>query len=215
MDATCQVDEKVFKIPGNYKCRNYYGASNLDPSMIDTSNGTGAIAAAASAYPARANRYYQRNQQPVDEDDILLQLAIQQSLSMSSTGGGGGGANEGSNEQSGEEQVTALELLNETRLNARPGDTNSLQDYHRNAASRANDDDLILQRVLAESLALTGNSTDASAVEPTGAIVGLSADDELMRVLEMSRREEEERARRAQQEEEELQKILELSMLEK
>jgi hypothetical protein len=45
--------------------------------------------------------------------------------------------------------------------------------------------------------------------------VDVVADDDLRKILELSKKEEEERAKRIQDEEEELRKILELSLLEK
>lgn len=100
------------------------------------------------------------------------------------------------------------------------------------------EEDLILQRVLAESLLTSqagvsgggsGETSDnlpqiqlasGTTVEPEvnrariPATVGGGVDD-LSRVLEMSKREEEERRRREQEEEEELRRVLELSLLEK
>ena len=69
-------------------------------------------------------------------------------------------------------------------------------------------------RILAESL-MTG---DSSSVTTTNNPLDRTSNDDLdlLRVLEMSKREEEERERRLrEQEEEELQKILELSLQEK
>ena len=43
----------------------------------------------------------------------------------------------------------------------------------------------------------------------------VAADDDLRKILELSKKEEDERAKRIQDEEEELRKILELSLLEK
>jgi hypothetical protein len=45
--------------------------------------------------------------------------------------------------------------------------------------------------------------------------VDVVADDDLRKILELSKKEEDERAKRIQDEEEELRKILELSLLEK
>ena len=73
--ATCIVSELAFKIPAGYKCTNYYLPTGIDPSLIE---GHGQTGRATASDHRRATHY---GQQPIEEDDILLQLAIQQSLS--------------------------------------------------------------------------------------------------------------------------------------
>lgn len=101
------------------------------------------------------------------------------------------------------------------------------------------DEELILQRVLAESLLTShqsasqtnqtsaatdnlprihlpnsGDGDDNGDTSTVVAAVAASGDD-LARALEISKREEEERKRRELEEEEELKRVLELSLLEK
>lgn len=99
------------------------------------------------------------------------------------------------------------------------------------------EEDLILQRVLAESLLtsqgggvggsggetsdnlpqiqLASGTTDEPEVNRARIPTAVGGVDVLSRVLEMSKREEEERRRRELEEEEELRRVLELSLLEK
>ncbi|RUS84808.1 hypothetical protein EGW08_007423 [Elysia chlorotica] len=122
-----------------------------------------------------------------DEDDELLQFAIQQSLVESGTEN---------------DQVTFYEALNKGK------DGSGLED-----------EDKMLQRAIAASL---GNGEEAAALEASGPPSSRPAqplpapkDDDLQMILELSRQEQQEEERRRKQEEEELQKILELSLLEK
>ena len=110
---------------------------------------------------------------------------------------------------------------------SRDGRTNSLDEYN---ARRMNlmyneaEVDLILQRVLAESL-LSSGGTAANAIQtlttattPTRQVANFEANNEentLRAILELSKKEDEERRRREIEEEEELRKILELSLHEK
>ncbi len=151
---------------------------------------------------------------PADEEDILLQLAIQQSLTTDGT------------EPTGTDQLTALEMfgyrepIGNNRFNTERFDFSQ------------EDDDMILQRftnilifyakfkfffirVLAESL---NNSTTRAAtpnIYENLAFGGREVSYDLQRVLEMSRREEERRDLLRKQEDEELERILQLSLLEK
>lgn len=90
------------------------------------------------------------------------------------------------------------------------------------------DEDLILQRVLAESLLTSQGGTVpttgdnlpqiqlSSLGSPgTGTSTTATTADDLNQALELSKREEEERRRRELEEEEELKRVLELSLLEK
>jgi hypothetical protein len=234
LGLTCIVDEKVFKIPSSYRCTNQYltfdtanlfdsnTSNNRSPNFLGPQRGAGA--ASIHNDHRRANFYGQG----VDDDDILLQLAIQQSMAMS------GKSNSNATEDLDEQQLTALEMLghrSDGLLQSRDttGGTQSLQEYHQrqnNALINQVDEDLILQRVLAESLLITDASgtvidrTETSEIQQQNNIrnnVVLTGDEDeaLKRILELSRREEEERMRAIQQEDEELRKILELSLIEK
>lgn len=164
---TCIVDEQVFKLPSGYRCTNY-----VVPS--------GFVEPQGRQHPSHYG-------QTVDEDDILLQLAIQQSLSTHSE----------------EPQVTALEVLGE-----RDGLTPDLREYNnRRVNLDGNNDDLMLQRALAASMGHDTNLLDYGA---TG-----YDDDALRQIIELSKREEEERMQRELDEDEQLKKILELSLIEK
>ncbi|XP_043940109.1 ankyrin repeat domain-containing protein 13D isoform X1 [Protopterus annectens] len=142
-----------------------------------------------------------------DEDDDLLQFAIQQSLLDAGTE---------------TDQVTIWEAL----TNSKPGSNPPLYD-----------EDSQLERALQESMFLqagggTSNSRgDDSGVtgsenEPNNALTSTngivtppppysSFDDQLRLAMELSTREQEERERRHREEEEELQRILQLSLTEK
>lgn len=89
LNTTCLVDESIFKIPPNYRCINYYA----DNAPVSPSGG-------ASRGAAAPYYHHHRPTSAVDEDDILLQLAIQRSL-------GEGQADEAA----GEENLTALEVI--------------------------------------------------------------------------------------------------------
>lgn len=195
---TCIVDENAFKIPSNYKCTNYNMPEALNPSLMQ----------ASSAWPDRRANQHHHYGQVVDEDDILLQLAIQQSLASMND-------EENQNDQS---QVTALEALGHRPLqqirDSTSRSTQSVEEYNarRGQLYAQSDEDLILQRVLAESLAQS--ETVVATLNETRPNL-TDGDDALSRILELSRQEEEERKRRELEEEEQLKKILELSLLEK
>uniref|UniRef100_A0A8C3UHY5 Ankyrin repeat domain 13D n=1 Tax=Catharus ustulatus TaxID=91951 RepID=A0A8C3UHY5_CATUS len=130
-----------------------------------------------------------------DEDDDLLQFAIQQSLLDAGTE---------------TDQVTIWEALTNTRPGAEP------PPY---------DEDLQLERALQESMLLqAGPSAEPPAVgSPPGAGGGSppgpagygSFAEQLRLAMALSEREQEERERRRQEEDEELQRILRLSLTEK
>ncbi|XP_030129402.4 ankyrin repeat domain-containing protein 13D [Taeniopygia guttata] len=130
-----------------------------------------------------------------DEDDDLLQFAIQQSLLDAGTE---------------TDQVTIWEALTNTRPGAEP------PPY---------DEDLQLERALQESMLLqAGPSTEPPAAgSPPGAGGGSppgppgygSFAEQLRLAMALSEREQEERERRRREEDEELQRILRLSLTEK
>lgn len=223
LSSTCIVDEKVFKIPSSYRCTNHYLTFDTANLFDDDTNtpqnivGPRREAGANSIHDHRRINYYG---QGMDDDDILLQLAIQQSMA----------ANQ-SNSENLNEQLTALEMLDHrsSGLISRDtsGGTQSLQEYHQRQHNLImnQDEDLILQRVLAESL-LTSNSGSGAITDRSDTIIieqnvlntnsRIVDDDEaLKRIIELSKIEEDERLRALQQEDEELRKILELSLVEK
>ncbi|XP_008821098.1 ankyrin repeat domain-containing protein 13D isoform X2 [Nannospalax galili] len=119
-----------------------------------------------------------------DEDDDLLQFAIQQSLLEAGTEA---------------EQVTVWEAL----TNTRPGTHPPLQ-------ATVYEEPLQLERALQESLQLSTESRGPGSPQRTPP----SFEEQLRLALELSSKEEEERERRGQQEEEDLQRILKLSLTE-
>ncbi|XP_005093242.1 ankyrin repeat domain-containing protein 13D [Aplysia californica] len=133
-----------------------------------------------------------------DEDDELLQFAIQQSLVEQGTEN---------------EQVTFYEALNKGK------DGGPMED-----------EDKMLQRAIAASFQSGG--MDGSEItanpgfeknhrplppqpRPPQGLASEEEDDQLRMILELSKKEQEEEERRRKEEEEELQKILELSLMEK
>ena len=148
-DAMCIVEERIFKIPGAYRCKNYYMPTGIDPSLIDTSEIALDVRGAHDGGSYRPRHHHYAQGGGADEDDILLQLAIQQSLALS---GGSAVANQtGPDNQPNEDQLTAMEMLGHrppgAQLN-RVGGTQSLQEYHDRGNRMLNnmDDDLALQR---------------------------------------------------------------------
>ncbi|KAM7086915.1 ankyrin repeat domain-containing protein 13D isoform 2-T2 [Molossus nigricans] len=126
---------------------------------------------------------------PRDEDDDLLQFAIQQSLLEAGTEA---------------EQVTVWEAL----TNTRPG-------AHRPAQATAYAEQLQLERALQESLRMSTEPRGPGSPHRTPpALAAPSFEEQLRLALELSSREQEERERRGQQEEEDLQRILRLSLTE-
>jgi hypothetical protein len=153
----CLVDEKIFKVPSTYRCTNYYLPPDIDSSLLDVNElnrtrrrvGDAATGAAPSqtTTPAAA-QYHYLSHQTLDDDDILLQLAIQQSLA-----GGEANTNESSTDADADAdaeraQMTALEVLGHRTLN-RSGATQSLQQYNQrqaNLAPNQTDEEMLLQR---------------------------------------------------------------------
>ena len=120
-----------------------------------------------------------------DEDDELLQFAIQQSLL------------EGGTEN---DQVTLWEALNKSK---RRDDLSALQA----------EDEQLLQQVLADSMGLEARQATST---PTAGDDDNEEEDESYRLaLQLSEQEQQEKERRLQEEEEELQRILQLSLVEK
>ena len=215
--VTCIVDEKIFKIPSSYRCTNQYltfdtanlfdndVSNNRSPNFVRQARGAGA----ASINDQRRANFYG---QGIDDDDILLQLAIQQSMAMS---GKSTSDPTTRNEELDEQQVTALEMLghrSDGLVHPRDttGGTQSLQEYHQrqnNLLINQVDDDLILQRVLAESLLTADASgtiidrTETTVVQQQNIVrnTGSEEDEALRQIIEISKREEEERMRRHQQ----------------
>lgn len=111
----CLVEESVFKIPSQYKCTNNYLPSGIESSFIDQRAG-------ATNY--NDNRYHYSQ---LDEDDIQIQIAIQQSIAM----------------------LNGAKTNEDNILNESSGPTQSLEEYHKRQNNRIlnqNDEDLILQR---------------------------------------------------------------------
>ncbi|KAH3886264.1 hypothetical protein DPMN_010266 [Dreissena polymorpha] len=126
-----------------------------------------------------------------DEDDALLQFAIQQSLMESGVDS---------------DQITFYEALQRSRPRS----------------SRAQEEERLLQQAIAESIALQSGKPFVSdpipeyspLEEQSETQIGL-IDDQLRVAMAISERENAEAERRRKQEEEELNRILELSLLEK
>ncbi|KAF5920834.1 hypothetical protein HPG69_006145 [Diceros bicornis minor] len=124
-----------------------------------------------------------------DEDDDLLQFAIQQSLLEAGTEA---------------EQVTVWEALTNTRPGAHPL-----------PQVTAYEEQLQLERALQESLRMSTEPRGPGSPHRTSpALAPPSFEEQLRLALELSSREQEERERRGQQEEEDLQRILQLSLTE-
>lgn len=110
------VDESVFKVPAQYKCTNNYLPANVDSNLIDRR------ANQASNYSDYPNRFNYASQ--LDEDDIQIQLAIQQSIAI----------------MHGKQEETPNGSA-----------TQSLDEYHKRQSDRLinqTEDDLILQRFI-------------------------------------------------------------------
>ncbi|XP_029430196.1 ankyrin repeat domain-containing protein 13D [Rhinatrema bivittatum] len=157
----------------------------VDPSVFEVPEGYTTLGAGRSE-PMR------------DEDDDLLQFAIQQSLLEAGTE---------------TDQVTIWEAL----TNSRPGSNPPPPPY---------DEDLQLERAIQESMFLqtaqggapeptpppSSNGSSNSATLPSSYS---SFDEQLRLAMELSSQEQEERERRHREEEEELERILQLSLTEK
>ncbi|XP_014323331.1 ankyrin repeat domain-containing protein 13D isoform X5 [Myotis lucifugus] len=148
----------------------------VDPSVFEVPEGYSVLGAERSE-PLR------------DEDDDLLQFAIQQSLLEAGTEA---------------EQVTVWEAL----TNTRPG-------THPPPRAMAYEEQLQLERALQESLQMSTEPRGPGSPHRTPlAPTPPSFEEQLRLALELSSREQEERERQGQQEEEDLQRILRLSLTE-
>ncbi|VTJ51130.1 Hypothetical predicted protein [Marmota monax] len=148
----------------------------VDPTVFEVPEGYSVLGAERSE-PLR------------DEDDDLLQFAIQQSLLEAGTEA---------------EQVTVWEALTNTRPGTHPPPQNTVYE-----------EQLQLERALQESLRLsTGSRGPGSPQRTPPSPVPPSFEEQLRLALELSSREQEELERRGQQEEEDLQRILRLSLTE-
>uniref|UniRef100_A0A9L0R451 Ankyrin repeat domain 13D n=1 Tax=Equus caballus TaxID=9796 RepID=A0A9L0R451_HORSE len=148
----------------------------VDPAVFEVPEGYSVLGAERSE-PLR------------DEDDDLLQFAIQQSLLEA-------GAEA--------EQVTVWEALTTTGPGAHPP-----------PHVTAYEEQLQLERALQESLRMSTEPRGPGSPHRTPpALAPPSFEEQLRLALELSSREQEERERRGQQEEEDLQRILQLSLTE-
>ncbi|CAG0921182.1 unnamed protein product [Notodromas monacha] len=165
---SCYVDESVFEAPVAYQRRG--SAEDLIPAY---------------------HPYMHHRQVSLDEDDELLQFAIQQSLMEAGTE---------------DEVVDVWEALNISN----PDDSPARAPPPRPGLYPS--EDVLMQRAIAESLSMsTGIPVDADVIVPEDT----ESDVDLAQALELSRRlmlEEEELRKR---EDEELQKILNMSLLER
>lgn len=138
--SMCIVNECVFKIPTNYRCTNRDYAS-VQASFIDDKNQKQPPAGASNYSNSRFSSHQQHQ---VDEDDVLLQIAIQQSLAVKELN------------KKGEDNVSQYE---ENELGGvsnaimpirdSSGSTQSLQEYQdrrNNLVYNQTEEDLLLQR---------------------------------------------------------------------
>ncbi|XP_021511873.1 ankyrin repeat domain-containing protein 13D isoform X3 [Meriones unguiculatus] len=148
----------------------------VDPTVFEVPEGYSVLGA-------------ERNEPLRDEDDDLLQFAIQQSLLEAGTEA---------------EQVTVWEAL----TNTRPG-------IHPPPQVTVFEEQLQLEQALQESLQLSTESRGQESPQRTPpSLAPPSFEEQLRLALELSSREQEELERRGQQEEEDLQRILQLSLTE-
>ncbi|KAM5316575.1 ankyrin repeat domain-containing protein 13D isoform 2-T2 [Glossophaga mutica] len=148
----------------------------VDPAVFEVPEGYSVLGAERSE-PLR------------DEDDDLLQFAIQQSLLEAGTEA---------------EQVTVWEAL----TNTRPG-------THPPPQASAYEEQLQLERALQESLQMSAEPRGPGSPHRTPpAPAAPSFEEQLRLALELSSREQEELEQRGQQEEEDLQRVLRLSLTE-
>ncbi|XP_005351722.1 ankyrin repeat domain-containing protein 13D isoform X1 [Microtus ochrogaster] len=148
----------------------------VDPTVFEVPEGYSVLGAERSE-PLR------------DEDDDLLQFAIQQSLLEAGTEA---------------EQVTVWEALTNTRPGILPPPQVTVFE-----------EQLQLEQALQESLQLSTESMGPASPQRTSPSPAPPSFEEQLRLaLELSSREQEEQERRGQQEEEDLQRILRLSLTE-
>lgn len=200
--SMCIVNECVFKIPANYRCTNRDYSSVQAGFMNDRNQNKASTAASYSN-----TRIIHHQQQPVDDDDVLLQIAIQQSLAVKEL-------NKNTDETVGE--VNELGSVSTAIMPIRDssGSTQSLQEYQErrnNLVNNQTEEDLLLQRALAESLMINGSVTSETTISSSPNEV----DSCIRKAIELSQREEEDRKRTQEREEKELKEILALSLMEK
>ncbi|XP_067388096.1 ankyrin repeat domain-containing protein 13D [Emydura macquarii macquarii] len=188
--AEAPANAKVFPFP-----------CEVDPSVFEVPQGYAMLGAG-------------RNEPMRDEDDDLLQFAIQQSLLDAGTE---------------TDQVTIWEAL----TNTRPGSNPPSYDEELQL-ERAIQESMFLQSGQGQAVAVSvsggGGDSDSSIVPPEGSPApstnGSSSsalpppaypsfDEQLRLAMELSSREQEEQERQRREEDEELQRILQLSLTEK
>ncbi len=125
----CIVDDQLFKIPSNYKCTNHYLPSDIGSSDASSNININNNRQFSQHFSNRNNHGFQ----PVDDDDILLQLAIQQSLSMS-------------NDDSQEITEFNSQAINPVRNSSGTQSFAEYQERRNNLVYNQNDEDIILQR---------------------------------------------------------------------
>ncbi|KAM7329694.1 hypothetical protein ACRRTK_011307 [Alexandromys fortis] len=177
----CGCDEPVSSVwvPGPSSAISTSGSPfpcEVDPTVFEVPEGYSVLGAERSE-PLR------------DEDDDLLQFAIQQSLLEAGTEA---------------EQVTVWEALTNTRPGILPPPQVTVFE-----------EQLQLEQALQESLQLSTESMGPASPQRTPPSPAPPSFEEQLRLaLELSSREQEEQERRGQQEEEDLQRILRLSLTE-
>lgn len=138
--SKCVVDECVFKIPSGYRCTNRY-YSGLESNFLPDNS--------ASAASKQIHIQPRNNHVQVDEDDIMLQIAIQQSLSY-------GGEEPVDVNENAESILPNLEMNSDLTgvstailpVRDSRGSTQSLQEYQnrRNNLTYTQSEDIQLQR---------------------------------------------------------------------
>lgn len=214
---TCVVEESVFQIPVGYKCTNRDYSTSMQTSP-------------SSQTASASNFRYNHPRPPIDDDDIMLQIAIQQSLAAAAKQD----ENEAPIVQGENNALPNLELSGIVGailpVRDSSGSTQSLREYQERQSQLGHsqrEDDILLQRALEESLMTASNAGSNDFVAPapdlgvessrvaSGSSVTDSDDAVLKALIDLSRREAEERASRIKEEEDEWQKILALSLIDK
>merc|ERR1719360_5087 len=148
---------------------------------------------ASTAASYSNTRIIHHQQQPVDDDDVLLQIAIQQSLSVNEL-------NKNTDETVGELRSVSTTII---PIRDSSGSTQSLLEYQErrnNLVNNQTEEDLLLQRALAESLMINGSVTSEITISSSPNEV----DSCIKKAIELSQREEEDRKRTQEREEKEL-----------
>lgn len=177
----CGCDEPLSSVCASAPSSGLTGPASpfpceVDPAVFEVPEGYSVLGA-------------ERNEPLRDEDDDLLQFAIQQSLLDAGTEA---------------EQVTVWEALTNTRPGTHPAPQPTVYE-----------EQLQLERALQESLRMSTEPRAPGSPQRTPPPPDPPSFEEQLRLaLELSSREQEERERRGQQEEEDLQRILRLSLTE-